>query len=185
MYRVELNEESAAEAASLWWLVLAVGVASGIAGIILVVRPSHSLSTLAVVVGIFLLIDGVAELARSFGRTESRALAAVVGVLGIIVGIALIRHPMHGVSAVGLVFGIWLVAAGLVRLVRAFVLAQRMLLQIVIAVVETAVGVAIVSDPNIGYTALALLAGFWLIANGIGLAATAFLLRSAETADGP
>ncbi len=179
MARVELSEEQALEAARVWWLFLLVGVASAIAGIILVIRPSHSLTTLAVVIGIFLLIDGIAELVKSFGRDEHRALAAIIGVLGIIIGIALIRHPIHGVTAIGLVFGIWLVTAGLVRLVRAIVVAQRVLLQAMIALVETAVGIAIVSDPHIGYTALALVAGIWLIANGIGLMATAGLLRTA------
>ncbi len=182
MDRVELSEDQARDVAGVWWLILLLGLASVIAGIILVVRPSHSLTTLAVVIGIFLLIDGIVELVRSFGREENRALAAIVGVLGIIIGIALIRHPIHGVNAIGLVFGIWLVAAGLVRVVRAVAVRQRVLLQTVIALVEAAVGVAIVSDPHIGYTALALVAGIWLIANGIGLMATAYLLRTATRA---
>ena len=124
-------EEDVLEAFRLWWVFVVVGLASLIAGVILVLKPSNSLATLAVVVGIFLLIDGIAELIRSFGgRVENRALSAIIGVLGVVIGIALIRHPFHGVTAIGLLIGIWLVAAGVVRLVWAIALARRRLLQL-------------------------------------------------------
>lgn len=159
--------------------MLILGLVSIAAGVILVLRPSDSLKTLAVVVGIFLLVDGIVELVESFGRSESRALAAIIGVLGIVIGIALIRHPFHGVTAIGLLIGIWLVAAGIVRFVRALAERRRIVLQSIVALVQTLVGVAIVSDPKIGYTALALIVGIWLIFNGLAMMAVAFALRSA------
>ena len=185
MRPVDLDSEEARDAARVWWLFLLVGIASVIAGVILVLRPSHSLTTLAVVFGIFLLIDGIMELVASFGRSENRALAAIVGVLAIIVGIALIRHPVHGVNAIGLLIGIWLVAAGVIRLVRALAEGAHRLLRAIIALVEIAVGIAIVSDPHIGYTALAVIVGIWLIVNGIAVVALAFALRSAAPEPAP
>jgi uncharacterized membrane protein HdeD (DUF308 family) len=173
--RVDLSSEEAVDA-QLWWLILLLGIASSIAGVILVVRPSNSLATLAVIVGIFLLIDGVIELVSSFGRDENRPLAAIVGVLGIVIGIALVRHPFHGVTAIGLLIGIWLVAAGVIRLVRALLVGVRTLLRALIALLEIAVGIVIISDPHIGYTALAVIAGIWLILNGIGTIALAAAL---------
>jgi uncharacterized membrane protein HdeD (DUF308 family) len=170
--------ERALEVARLWWLLVLVGVVSLCAGGILVAQPSHSLAALAVVVGIFLLIDGIIELIRSFGHdVENRALAAIVGVLGIIVGVALIRHPFHGVAAIGLLIGIWLVAAGLIRLLRAFVASAHPLWQALIALVEVVVGIVVVSDPHIGYTTLAILVGIWLIVNGIATIALGFMVH--------
>ena len=117
--RVTVVEGEPREPSWLWWVIVLVGVLSAVAGIILVFKPSDSLTTLAVIFGIFLLIDGIGELIASIaGTTDSRGLAAIIGVLGVIVGIALIRHPFHGVTAIGLLIGIWLVAAGIVRLVR-------------------------------------------------------------------
>jgi uncharacterized membrane protein HdeD (DUF308 family) len=151
------------------WVILLVGVLSVVAGIILVLKPSHSLATLAVIFGIFLLIDGIGELIASFGHAiENRALAALLGVLGIVIGIALIRHPFTGVTAIGLLIGIWLVAAGVVRLVRALVVGTRPVLGVLVALLEVGVGIAIVSDPHIGYATLAVLTGIWLILSGIG-----------------
>lgn len=161
----------------LWWPFLLLGLLSLAAGVILIVRPSHSLATLAVVTGIFLLIDGIVELATSLGRNvEYRALAAIIGVLGIVVGIVLIRHPFESVSAIGIVVGIWLVAVGVVRMLHA-IAGPRPLLSSLIALVEIVAGIAIVSNPHIGYTTLAILLGIWLIINGIGTMAFGLMLR--------
>jgi uncharacterized membrane protein HdeD (DUF308 family) len=170
--------DAAMEAARGWWLLAVVGVASAVAGVILVLKPSNSLATLAVIVGIFLLVDGIVELVSSFGRPpEGRAVAVIVGLLGLVIGIILIRHPTHAVNAIGLLIGIWLVAAGVLRLLRAVAIPG--LLQAVIAVVEIVVGIVIVADPHIGYATLAILTGIWLILNGAGMIAAGLLVRKA------
>lgn len=172
------TDEGARQPSWAWWVTLLVGVLSVIAGIILVFKPSNSLATLAVIFGIFLLIDGIGELIASLvGAVENRALAAIVGVLGVVVGIALIRHPFHGVAAIGLLIGIWLVAAGVVRLVRELVVGTRPVLGVLIALLEVFVGIAIVADPHIGYATLAVLTGIWLIFSGIGTVALGVAIR--------
>jgi uncharacterized membrane protein HdeD (DUF308 family) len=167
------------EAARAWWLLLVVGIASAVAGVILVTKPSNSLATLAVIFGIFLLVDGIVELIASFGHpAEGRVIAVIVGLLGLVVGIILIRHPTHAVTAIGLLIGIWLIAAGVLRLLRA--VAVPGLLQAVIAVVEIVVGIVIVSNPHIGYATLAVLTGIWLILNGFGMIGLGLAVRKAR-----
>jgi uncharacterized membrane protein HdeD (DUF308 family) len=169
------------EAARVWWLFVAVGLASLVAGVILITKPSHSLATLAVVMGIFLLIDGGVELLSAIWRpAEERTLAVIVGLIGVIVGIVLIRHPTHAVNAIGLVIGLWLVAAGVVRMLRAVVTATP-ILQAVIAVVEIVVGIVIVSDPHIGYATLAVLTGIWLVVNGVAMIGLGVAVRNAPS----
>lgn len=185
----EPKSEEVREAARFWWVFLVMAVASVVAGVILVARPSHSLAVLAVVVGIFMVVDGIVELVSSL-RPEhgNRALAAILGVLGIVIGIILIRHPTHAVNAVGLVIGIWLIAAGVVRLVRAVAEWTKPVLRSAIACLEILIGIAIVSDPHIGYATLAVLVGIWFILNAIGMAAMGLLLRGAtrvESSAGP
>ena len=126
MRSIDEARDRASGLAAAWWLFLIVGAVSLAAGVILIAKPSNSLAVLAIVFGIFLLVDGIAELVMSFGsHTENRAMAAILGVLGIVVGIVLIRHPFHGVTAIGLLIGIWLVAAGVVRFVRSLAISSR------------------------------------------------------------
>ena len=179
---VVVAEEEIREPSWLWWVLLAIGALSVVAGVILLFKPSHSLSTLAVIFGIFLLLDGIAELIESFGRAvENRALAAILGVLGIVFGLLLIRHPSGAVTAIGLLIGIWLVAAGIVRLIRAVYVGTHLLLGVLIALLEIVVGIVIVSEPHIGYSTLAIISGIWLILSGLGVAALGVAVhRAAE-----
>lgn len=178
MNRIVVTRDMAHDLRAVSWLVGLIGLMSVAAGAILVARPGQSLKALAVVMGIFLLLDGIAELVSSVGDPENRTAGVILGVLGVIIGIVLIRQPFHGVNAVGLLIGVWLIAAGGIRLVRAIVQGVRPVIHSLIALLEVAVGVAIVSDPHIGYTALALIAGIWLIANGIGMLALAIASRA-------
>ena len=155
-----------------WWLLVLVGVLSVVAGVIILFKPSDSLATLAVVAGIFVLIDGIMELIASLSRqTQNRGLVALLGVLSAIVGILLIRHPIAGVAAIALFIGIWLVAVGVVRLAVAFEDPRNRTWNLVVAALELLAGIVIVASPDIGLATLALLVGIGFILNGVGLLA--------------
>jgi len=154
-----------------WWLLLLVGLLSIAAGVIILFKPSDSLPTLAVIAGIFLLVDGILEMIGSLMRgTRNRGLVALFGVLTAIVGVLLIRHPIGGVAAVALLIGIWLIAIGVVRLATAFEEYEHRGWHAFAGVLELVAGIVIVANPHIGFATLALLVGLGFIVNGIGLA---------------
>ena len=72
-----------------WWLLLLVGALSVVAGVILLFKPSDSLATLAVIAGIFLLLDGILELVYP-------ALPGAAGPPGPRFGPARSGHPAQG-----------------------------------------------------------------------------------------
>jgi uncharacterized membrane protein HdeD (DUF308 family) len=163
----------------LWWLVVTLGVLSLVAGVIVIVKPSNSLKTLAVVVGIFVLLDGIAEFVLAFDRsTANRGLVALLALLDVVVGILLIRHPIGGVKAIALLLAIWLIAAGVVRLIIAFDTHGDRLGRFVVAAIEIVFGIVIVANPNIGFATLAVLVGLAFIVNGLGIIAVGILLRA-------
>jgi uncharacterized membrane protein HdeD (DUF308 family) len=162
-----------------WWLFALVGVLSIAAGVIVLFKPGDSLATLAVIAGIFLLVDGLLELtAALLHGTQSRGMVALLGVLTAIVGVLLIRHPIAGVAAVALLIGIWLITIGVIRFVAAFEVDENRGWNIFLGVIELIAGVVIISDPNIGFATLALLVGIAFIVNGFGLVALASGLRA-------
>jgi uncharacterized membrane protein HdeD (DUF308 family) len=161
-----------------WWIAVVLGVLSIVAGGIVLARPDHSLRALAVIIGIFILIDGLLELYWAIvDRVESNATAALLAILNVVVGVLLIRHPISGVEAVALFIGIWLVAVGVLRAVVAVAVPEGGLGRLLIAAVEILAGVVIVSSPDIGYATLTLLVGFSFIANGIAMIVAGLLLR--------
>jgi uncharacterized membrane protein HdeD (DUF308 family) len=172
-----LTNEEIHESTRIWWLFMLVGLVSIAAGVIVLLKPSNSLATLAVITGIFVLVDGAFDLIASFSRrTENRGLSAVVGLVSIVVGVLLIRHPISGVLAVALLIGIWLIAVGVVRVVRSFDRDHRVW-NIVVGIIEAAAGIVIVSTPPIAFTTLALLVGIAFIANGLGQFALGWIMH--------
>ncbi len=167
--------------AGLWWLTLGIGILSVIAGIIVLIKPSNSLATIAVVVGIFVLLDGIVALVSSLSHdTANRGLTAIIGVLNLVIGIFLIRHPIKGVTVIAMLIGIWLIVMGSIRLVLAFDTVGNRGWRLCVAIVEIIAGIVIVSSPNIGIATLAILVGISLIANGVTLSALGFVLHGAK-----
>jgi uncharacterized membrane protein HdeD (DUF308 family) len=166
------------EVTTLWWLESSLGLLSLAAGVVVLAKPDNSLRALAVVTGIFVLVDGIVQLGMSLSRgTESRGLVALIGALNVIVGILLVRHPIAGVTAVALFLGIWLVAAGVVRFVLAFAYVQQRIWRIVVALAEIIVGILIVSSPHIRFATLALFVGIGFIINGVTLFVLGLAMR--------
>jgi uncharacterized membrane protein HdeD (DUF308 family) len=183
MTDARITREDIREITWAWWVLVLLGILGIVAGAIVIAKPSHSLTTLAIVCGIFVLIDSIFELVIAL-FTEHSGVAALLGVLGLVIGILLVRHPVHSVLAVALLIGIWLVAIGVVRLVRAIATENRRW-NVVVAVLEIIAGIVIVSSPHIGFTALALLVGISFIVNGLALAALGWLMqRFRRAADG-
>jgi uncharacterized membrane protein HdeD (DUF308 family) len=174
-----LYQEEVKELTWGWWLVLLVGLLSIVAGVIILFKPGGSLATLAVIAGIFLLVDGILELASSFMRsTPSRGMTALFGVLTAIVGVLLIRHPIGGVAAVALLIGLWLIAIGVIRFVTAFEEPEHRAWHAFAGVLELIAGIVIVANPNIGFATLAILVGIGFIMNGIGMTALGWGMHS-------
>jgi uncharacterized membrane protein HdeD (DUF308 family) len=167
-----------------WWALLLIGVLGIVAGAIILSKPSESLATLAVIAGIFLLLDGILELVDSFlrGGTANRGLIALIGVLSAIVGVLLIRHPVGGITAVALLIGIWMIAVGVIRFATAFEDGENRGWHAFAGIVELIVGIVIVANPDIGYTTLAILVGIGFIFNGFGMAALGWGMHRARKA---
>ena len=165
-----LVEDDVRLATGGWWLVLLVGLLSIAVGITILFKPGDSLATLAVIIGIFVLLDGILELAASLMHgTQNRGMVALVGALTSIVGVLLIRHPVQGIVFVALLIGIWLIAVGVIRFVAAFEMLEHRGWNMIAGLVELIAGIVIVSNPNIGYATLAVLVGIAFIINGMGM----------------
>ena len=161
------------------WLLMLVGLLGVVAGVIILVKPGDSLATLAVVAGIFLLVDGILELAGSLmSSTRNRGMVALFGAITAIIGVLLIRHPIGGVQAVALLIGLWLIVIGVIRFATAFDEYEHRGWHAFVGAIELVAGIVIVADPSIGFATLAILVGIGFIVNGIGLAVLGWAVRA-------
>jgi uncharacterized membrane protein HdeD (DUF308 family) len=103
----------------------------------------------------------------------------------VLIGVILIRHPIHGVLAIGFLLGLWLIAAGVVRLASMFAEGHIRGWWLLVAVIEVAAGVVIVSSPRIAVSTLALLVGISFIVRGATMAAVGWLMVESSDEGAP
>ena len=161
-------------------MLVAMGVLGVIAGVLAVAYPDITLLALALIAGINLMILGIASLVGAFGAERDstvRALAAVMGLLGIVAGIAVIRRPGETLLAVLIVVGIWFVVHGVVDLVRAATTTEGRGILLLAAVADVIFGILILALPKLSLVTLAILFAISLLARGVFAIVTAFRLR--------
>jgi uncharacterized membrane protein HdeD (DUF308 family) len=161
-------------------LLIVAGVIGTIAGILALVFPDLTLLALAIIAGINLLLLGALSLVDAFSGDEdttARVLAAVLGLLGIMAGLVVMRRPGESLLAVLLVLGIWLVVTGVVDLVRAVVNAAYRGIRLLAAVVDIVLGGLILALPDVSLKTLALLIGLAFIVRGLLSVWRGILLR--------
>jgi len=165
---------------SLWWLVMLFGAAVLAVGVFFVASPHETLSVFTVIAGILLLVDGVLAIVASiFGRGEGRGLIALIGVLGAIAGLILIKKPFDTLIAFVVIFGVWLIVAGTVRFVAAFGEPEGRAGNIAIAVLDVIAGIVILSWPAPSLATLAVIIGIVLMFRGVLWMVAGWQLRGA------
>jgi uncharacterized membrane protein HdeD (DUF308 family) len=149
-----------------WWLLLLVALCTFAVGVLLLFWPHRTLSTLAVILGIYLLVVGAIWVGVSLGVKEVRGVGLWRGALALLAGVILVRHPSDSITILALAFGIFLLLAGVFELVAAIEIPERRGWRILEGLVDLAIGILIVSWPQFGVYTFAIVLGISLIVRG-------------------
>lgn len=167
-----------------WGWLAFFGAVCVIVGVLALAWPGPTLLVLAVIFGIELVISGIVRLVAAVAFPEAsggtRALMAILGLLGLLVGLYALRHVEITVVALGLVLGIYWIIDGVTEIFaaiehpslpnRGWVAAS--------GVFGTIAGIILLVWPAISLLTLAVITGIWLLLFGGMQLAAAFQLRS-------
>jgi uncharacterized membrane protein HdeD (DUF308 family) len=160
-----------------WYLLAVAGVFSIGAGVVVLAYPDPSLNVLCVILGVYLLVAGVLSIVVTVSDEDRSSAGMLLGIVALIAGIVVIRHPSQSLVAVALAIGLYFLVAGALDLARA-IIGPRRLPALVRGVVLVAAGTVILSSPHITVTTLAVVAGISLCIHGAIQIGEAFVLRS-------
>jgi uncharacterized membrane protein HdeD (DUF308 family) len=151
-------------------LVIVVGAISMVAGILAIAYPDITLTVLAILAGVNLLLFGIWAMVDAFGKRDDgtgiHVLAAILGLLAVIAGLVVLKHPGKSLLAVIVVLGVWFVVRGIVDLVMAIFVSGDRLWRLVGAAIDIVLGVLILSLPKLSLGTLALLTGLAFLLRG-------------------
>ena len=93
-------------------LLAMVGVLSMIAGVVLIKKPFQTLLVLVVILGIWLVVVGIARFVSAFSQREDRGINIFVAIVDVIAGIVILSWPKPSLATLAVIFGIVLIIRG-------------------------------------------------------------------------
>jgi len=165
-----------------WWLLLLRGIAAILFGVLALGWPGLTLLTLILLYGAFALVDGVIAIIAAItgDAPTARWWLAIVGILGIAVGILTFIWP--GMTALILLFfiGGWALATGVFQIIGAIRLRKEIdneWLLILSGVISVLFGLGVLVYPGAGALALVWVIGTYAIIAGVLYIGLAFRLK--------
>jgi uncharacterized membrane protein HdeD (DUF308 family) len=169
-----------------WWLFVLLGVVCVVTGILAMVWPGVTLLTLGILFGVYLLVVAILEIIDAIvGEPGGRALSAILGIVSLIAGLICIRRPGESLLAIVVVVGIFLVAEGVIRIIRSFTGPGTRVWSILLGLLDVVAGAVIMAWPEIGLVTLAVLFAITMVVRGAFAIVIGFKLRSAARREDP
>lgn len=149
-------------------VLVVIGAALVLLGLVLLANPFAAIWILGVLIGLSLIVGGIAELAATKSTPGSRWPGLVIGGLVIVAGIAAAVWPGATVWVLAVVAGLGLVVTGAITLIGALVGgAEGRGLRLVLGGVSLVIGIAVLAWPDATLLVLALLIGLRTLVNGV------------------
>lgn len=155
-------------------LFLFIGVVTIGFGVLALVYPKVTLLVISLIFGINFLFIACLDIAESIIDddldTTHKILGIILGVVGIVAGLIVLRHPFNSLAVILLVIGIYLVVAGVIGAIRAAkALSSERAARMMGAIGMLVLGLIILAVPDISLATLAILAGIGVIFRGIAV----------------
>ena len=170
------------ELARSWSVAVFVGVLTIALGVIVMVWPSQTLAVLAILLGLQLLIFGLYRLIHSFSSdVRSPGLLAFAGILGMVAGVIVLRHPFETVVVLATLLGVVWVIGGAIELMVAIVDGSQdhRWIMVFSALLSIAAGVIVLAWPAPTLTVIAWISGLYLVLSGLLICDLGWKLKSA------
>jgi uncharacterized membrane protein HdeD (DUF308 family) len=162
-----------------WGLVLVEGIVVALFGLILLVAPGASLFFLVLLLGIYLLVAGIFRIIGIFLDSSIWGWKLAAGILCLIAGLAILSNPLWSTTLASR----WLVilvgfltmlqgAAGLIVAFQGGGWGMGFL-----SVLGILFGLFLVINPLIGVAALTLILAIFMLIGGVGAVLQAFRMR--------
>jgi len=152
------------------WVLIAAGALSVAVGAAALIWPKPTLLVIGILFGVYLALWGALALlsavAADGAPTGVRIVGVLVGVLGLLTGLALIVRPGQSVLTIVWLLGFWWVVLGVMQLVRGIVEPVGRLWNLLWGVLGIAAGAILLAWPDIGLGTLVLVVSISLIVQG-------------------
>jgi uncharacterized membrane protein HdeD (DUF308 family) len=169
-----------------WGLLLTYGLVTIGLGVVLAAWPDETLKVVAILIGIQLIITGVFRIVLAIASrsldTSARALVGLFGALALVVGLLCLRDPVQTILVIGIILGVWWLAAGVIDMIGAIrdEGSTRRGWDLAMGAITALLGLFLLINPELSLGVLVVVICVWLFAYGFLAVVAALMLRGAE-----
>ncbi|MPZ86270.1 MAG: HdeD family acid-resistance protein [Actinophytocola sp.] len=168
-----------------WHLVVLRGVVAVLFGIIAIAWPEITVLALALLWGVYTLLDGITSIAMGIGEGTDRAYMIFLGMLGIAAGVIALLWPEITVIVLLVLIAVWAIIAGIVQIAAAVRLRKVIRNEWFLALsgsVALVLGLLLIVQPAEGAIALLIAIATFALVWGVVLIVLGFRLRKLRPA---
>jgi uncharacterized membrane protein HdeD (DUF308 family) len=169
------------QTSSIWWVFLLQGFAGIILGLMLITEPGATMVALTTLLGFYWLITGLLGLVQVFvDRSIPWIWSLLSGIVGILAGLFVLRHPLVAALTVPTVLVVILGVQGLVMGVLQIIGGFKGggIGPCILGAINVLVGLLLLGSPLAAALAVPLVFGVLLLIQGVGLIILAFRVRT-------
>ena len=180
--RFSSTTETTQIATNPWWLVMIVGIAAFLVGVLILISPGMTLLILVQLLGVYFLVTGILSLVSIGIDRTLWGWKLISGVLGVLAGMVVLRDPLWSAILIPKILVIFLAVEalimGIAQAIHAFNGGGTGLA--ILSILNIAFGVILLFNPLIGAVALTIILGILAIVAGGLTAILAFVSRPHE-----
>jgi uncharacterized membrane protein HdeD (DUF308 family) len=167
-----------------WWLFVLLGVVCLATGVAALVWPDITLLAFGIILGIYLMIGALLEIIDAVtGDPGGRAISAILAVITLLAGLICVRRPGESLVVLAVALSLYLVAAGVFRIVRAFSADALRWWGVGLGLVEVVVGIVVLASPHIALGTLVVVFSLDMLFRGVVSIVAGIMLRSLKDED--
>ena len=165
---------------NIWWIFLLQGIAGILLGLMLITAPGATLLGIVTFLGFYWLITGVLALVRIFvDRSIPWIWSLLSGIVGILAGLLVLRHPLLASVTVPtvlvIILGVQGLFMGVLEIIEGF--QGGGIGSFILGVLNIVVGLVLLSSPVSAAMVVPLVFGILLLIEGVAHIYWAFRVR--------
>ena len=179
MTRVSIDGAAAEELSKQWWVLLVSGLLAIVVGVV-ILSINWTVHDLALVVGIFLIVNGVLRMLTPPMDNTGRRWSLGVGLVTALIGVAFLAWPSVSLLTLAIFIGAWVLVRGVFDLAGGIVSRQDVKfwwLYVIFGVIEVGLGLVLLDRPDLSLALAIAIVGVWAILIGTLVVLVAFEIK--------
>lgn len=169
---------------TVWDFIISRGIVCLIIGILFITMPEASINMLCILLGVFLVLNGILALVKAFKTNNDKKIFLLYGLICLFAGLIILMAPTLLAGIIVTIFALLILISGGNQIVVAIqsksTPGSARIFAALTGLISIGLGLALLLRPDIGLQVIIMLIGIYFVAFGVLAIATGSVIRKAN-----